>query len=381
MIIRAFVVLFIAVVATSLGISIILPILPIYAKSMGATGLLIGLIFSSFAISKTIVNPFFGRLSDRVGKKPPIVVGLFLFTLVGIAFTWARNPMDLIVIRLVMGVANALVVPIVGAYIGELATKDNEAQYMAIFNISILIGMGIGPFMGGFLSDRYGMASAFYAMAAATAFSCIITFILLPQKRRPDSGKSLPKNPFKELIAIPKLRGLIVFNFITIIGIGGIMVFLPLLTKMHNITNTEIGILVSVIVCFTGILQVPFGRFADARENKVAFVITGAFITTMALFSLPFAKDFWWFMVIGLISAIGSALSGPAASALIIRNSRDIGLGFSVATFDSVQAAGFIVGPVLSGIVMDFMGINAVFRVSALIYLIGIWIFYRYTRM
>lgn len=376
---KIFTVLFISAMATSVGIGIIIPILPLYAKSMGANGTLIGLVFSSFAISKTIVNPFIGRMSDRIGKKPCILSGLMLFTLVAVFFTLARNTYDLIGIRLFMGIANAMVVPIVGAYVGELAKQDNEASYMAVFNISVLAGFGIGPLAGGILSERFGTNAAFWAMAIATIFALMAVILFLPSKD-PHIDSQPISNPLGRLFAIPRLRGLILLNFINTIGVGGIMVFLPILTQKNHITKTEIGILISIIFSLTGILQLPMGRLIDRSSNKRAFILTGATFSIIALIMLPLAINFWGYLMIGIFSACGGAISAPASYAIIIRDCREIGLGFSVAMFDSVQAAGFIIGPLLSGIIMDILGIDAVFFFTAAVYLIGIWFFNHFSR-
>jgi MFS transporter, DHA1 family, multidrug resistance protein len=377
---RSFIILFISSIATSLGISIIIPILPIYAKDMGAQGFMIGLVFSSFAVTKTIVSPFFGRLSDKKGKKFFIVWGLALFTLVALAFAWSRNVYDLVAIRCVMGISNAMVVPIVGAYIGGMAKKDNEAQYMALFAISVMIGMALGPLLGGVVSDKFGIPMAFYVMAATTAIAFFVTLFGL--QKNDNSGKqnkALSRNPLRDLLAIPKIRGLIVFRFIDVLSVGGMLIFLPLLIKQQHISTTQIGILVSIIICYSGIIQIPFGHLCDRRGKHVNFVICGGAIAAVALACLPFAHGFWGFLTVGLISASGGAIAGPAANALIVRSTKEIGLGFAVSSFDSVQAAAFIAGPLISGLIMDALGLNIVFFLTAGIYLLGLGIFYYYS--
>ncbi|HEY9162727.1 MAG TPA: MFS transporter [Desulfomonilia bacterium] len=377
----AFVILFIASMATSLGISIILPILPVYAKDMGARGFMIGLVFSSFAVTKTIVSPFFGRWADRKGKKPFIVWGLLLFTLVALAFAWAQNVYDLIAIRCFMGISNAMVVPIIGACIGGMARQDNEAHYMSLFALSALMGMAMGPLLGGIVSDRFGINMAFYVMATATAVAFATTLFGL--QRNEDLSKKnniLSRNPLKELLAIPRIRGLMVFRFIDVLSVGGMLIFLPLLVKQQHISTSRIGILVSILICYAGIMQLPFGRLCDRMGKHVTFIIFGGAIAALALACLPLARGFWGFLTVGLISASGGAIAGPAANALIVRSSRKIGLGFAVSSFDSVQAAAFIAGPLISGLIMDAFGLNTVFFLTAVIYLLGLGTFFYYSK-
>ncbi len=374
---RIFTVLFIASAAASLGIFIVIPILPIFAQDLGASGFAVGLVISSFAISKSLINPFIGRLSDKLGKKLPIASGLALFTIVALMFSFAGNALELIGIRLLMGAANAMVVPIIGAYIGELTKEGNEATYMAVFNISTMIGIGLGPIAGGIISGKLGTTATFYAMAASTFIAFLLIVFFLPENSYSRKFSEAKENPFKKFWAIPQLKGLIVYNIINSLGMGGIIGFLPILTKKNNLSTVQIGILLSSILIVTGILQIPFGRYADRKGNKGAFVIFGAIIYIIALIALPYAPGFWGFLMIGIFSAIGTAIAGPAVNALVIENCREIGLGFSVAVMDTATTVGFIVGPLLSGLVMDILGIESVFLVCALAYIFGLWIFFR----
>jgi MFS family permease len=218
-------------------------------------------------------------------------------------------------------------------------------------------------------------------MAAATAVAFLITlFGLQPNDDFGRQNKTLSRNPLRDLLAIPKIRGLIVFRFIDVLSVGGMLIFLPLLIKQQHISTTRIGILVSILICYAGIMQIPFGRLSDRMGKHVTFVICGGAIAAVALACLPFAQGFWGFLSVGLISASGGAIAGPAANALVIRSTRKIGLGFAVSSFDSVQAAAFIAGPLISGLVMDAFGLNTVFFFTAGIYLLGLGTFYYYSK-
>ena len=117
---KIYIALFFATVITMIGLGIIDPILPLYAKSMKATGVQLGIIFGSFALSRSLFAPFIGQYSDRHGRKSLMIAGLVLFTVVSACFVYADSPLTLTLIRLLQGFAVVLVTPVAQAYIGDL---------------------------------------------------------------------------------------------------------------------------------------------------------------------------------------------------------------------------------------------------------------------
>ena len=115
--------LFFSVFVNVTGVGIVVPLLPIYAHDLGASGFYIGLIFGAFSLSRTVLMPYFGRLSDQKGRKPFIVLGLLGYALISIAFIYSRNVTTLIGIRLFHGVASATLMPVIQAYVGDITPK------------------------------------------------------------------------------------------------------------------------------------------------------------------------------------------------------------------------------------------------------------------
>ena len=165
---RVFATLFFSIFTSITGVGIVVPLLPVYAHDLGAGGLYIGLIFGAFALSRTFFLPYFGRRSDRVGRKPHIVAGLLGYALVSVAFLAVHDVESLIVIRFVQGIASAMIMPVCQAYVGDLTPPSREGAVMGMFNMSIFIGLSLGPLMGGLLNDRWGLDAAFLTMGVLT---------------------------------------------------------------------------------------------------------------------------------------------------------------------------------------------------------------------
>ena len=120
---RIFSVLFISVFAAMLGLGIIAPLMPIYARSLGASGIWLGIIFAGFSLSRGIFMPIIGKLSDRKGRKRFITLGLLLYSVISLVYLLAGNVYYLTTVRLFHGLASAMVIPVARAYIGEIAEK------------------------------------------------------------------------------------------------------------------------------------------------------------------------------------------------------------------------------------------------------------------
>ncbi len=372
---RIYNVLFISVFATMLGLGIVSPLLPIYAENLGATGIWLGVIFSAFALSRSVFMPIIGRISDRRGRKWIILTGMFAYAVLSLAYLIAGSVYSLTAVRFAHGLASAMVVPIAMAYIADLSEKGKEGSHMGNFSISMFLGMGVGPLLGGFLNDTFGMPSVFYAMAGLSAFATLLVAISLPEAKPgrfalPDA----PSTPMPALIKLPVMQGVMVFAFISALGRGGMMVFVPVFGPLIAISPFEVGIVLSANTFLMALLQVPIGRLTDTG-NKVALIVAGSTIAAIALAVIPLTHSFLPLLLVTSLIGVGGAIQQPAIMALTVDAGRTIGMGTSMGAYNTVFGIGMIIAPLMGGAFMDFVGIEAVFYVGGAISLIGTVIF------
>jgi len=146
MIKKVFPVLALSIFSSMLGVGIVAPLLPLYAEKMGATGIWIGTIFAGFSISRAIVMPIVGKLSDRSGRKVFLAVGLFTYAIISLGYIWAGNPFQLTLVRLIQGVAAGMVIPIAQAYVGDISPEAEEGKWQGYFNLSGFNSPPLGAF-------------------------------------------------------------------------------------------------------------------------------------------------------------------------------------------------------------------------------------------
>ncbi|MGB6011196.1 MAG: MFS transporter, partial [Desulfobacterales bacterium] len=174
-----FAILFFSMFGTVTGVGIVVPLLPIYAHDLGASGIYIGLIFGAFSISRTFLLPYFGRQSDKKGRKPFIVAGLFAYTVVSMAFMLSNSVESLIALRFLQGIASAMIMPAVQAYVGDITPAGREGFTMGLFNMSMFMGLSIGPLIGGIIRDRFSLDTSFASMGFLTFIGFMLSFFLL----------------------------------------------------------------------------------------------------------------------------------------------------------------------------------------------------------
>ncbi|MBT7290685.1 MAG: MFS transporter, partial [Chloroflexi bacterium] len=177
--------IFIVVFADMLGMSFMSPLLPMFSEDMGANFLWLGIISSSLGVSRFVMLPIFGRLSDRTGKKKVFLCSaLFLYIFLALAFTLVDHYYHIVAIRFVRGIGSAIVVPLSRAYIGELSPKGQEGRYMGYFNIAFFTGMGAGPLISGYVYDHYGFETVFYTMSCIWSFAFLVALLFVPESKK-----------------------------------------------------------------------------------------------------------------------------------------------------------------------------------------------------
>src|SRR5688572_30234360 len=125
-----------------MGISMVSPLLPVYAEELGAEGMLLGLTFSSFAVVQAIAGPITGRMSDRYPRKPFIVFGLIVYMIAALGYLSAGNVWQVIGFRAFSGIGTSMIFSVARAYVGDLTPIGREGRWMGVFATADIIGFG-----------------------------------------------------------------------------------------------------------------------------------------------------------------------------------------------------------------------------------------------
>lgn len=374
---KIFTALFFSLFASVTGVGIVVPLLPVYAHSLGATGFYIALIFGGFSLTRTFFLPWFGKLSDRKGRKPFITFGLFAYFVISVAFIFFQDIKGLVLLRAIQGIASAMIMPVAQAYIGEITPKGKEGISMGIFNVSVFMGLSIGPLLGGILKDTYSLQAAFGAMAAMSLAAFCLSFFLLPPTREENAAlRAYQPARWGGLLTDRDIISISFFRFVYTTCIGIIWGFLPVYADMKFLlSSSAIGILVVLGVFVSGLMHIPMGAVADRMDKRI-LVVVGGVITLLAILRVGMADGFWGLFGANIIFGIGGGISMPALMAIAVISGNKTGaMGSVMALITVAHSLGMLFGSFLAGMVMDIFKLQYAFYLGAFIMGAGTLVF------
>jgi multidrug resistance protein len=349
-------VLFITIFIDLVGFGIIIPILPIYADDLGAPGWMIGLIAGSFSMMQFLFAPFWGGLSDRIGRRPVILISIIMVALSYLIFANSTTLLLLFVARILAGIGSANI-SAAQAFISDITTPENRAKNFGIIGAAFGLGFIFGPPLGGFLKTNYGIEWVGYVSAILAGTNLILAYFLLPEslKEKNKEAKFFP-NPFSELKDIlPRedIRSFLLINFVFITAFSMMQITAALMWEnFYGLTEAEVGYVFAFIGLTVVIIQgTLIGRFIKFFGEKNLFV-AGNFLMAIGLLAMPYVP-LELFIPLELIALLfisfGNAFFTPTLSSLLSKSAGKKEQGRIMGMSQSVGSLSRVIGPLIGG--------------------------------
>jgi len=234
-----------------------------------------------------------------------------------------------------------------------------------------MIGLGIGPVLGGTIRDHFGMDAAFYAMGALALLTCLLVMIFIPsENRRHLPGKKARIFSIKEMFRHRIVLGLVIMRFFTASGQGAVYTFLPILALQLNLTSSQVGIILGANIFLIAFLQRSMGRLAD-KINPKYFIISGTFASGLIVLGMPFVQGFAMILLLNILMGMANGIALPAGLVITGQLGRTMGMASLMGITDAAWSLGMIVSPILSGIILDLFGLAHVFIIGSCLILFG----------
>ena len=375
---RAFAILWFAMFVIASGLGMVVPILPVLARDLGASGVWLALAFSGFALIQTPLTPFVGRLGDRWGRQRFMLVGLSVYVFIGPGLALVDTYQLIVLLRMGMGFGAACMFPSALGIVGELAPPGREGRYMGLFMVSFTGGFGLGPTIGGVLKDTVGVDAAFLALGGAAFIAVLLVATLrppAPARATSDAeGSGVPS--LRSMFSDYRVQALYVFNFNIGVGFGSVMTFIAIfMTDSLLATATIVGLVVGSRPVVSAIGQPLFGRLAD-RVPRHRMMVVGGLMLAAGTFIIPFAPTVSILFVMFMFLGVAESMVIPSSLAVTTDLGRRYGHGTMMGFSNAVLVFGLLIGSVGASFVESGLGINNAFRAAAVLMAVMVVLFF-----
>lgn len=349
----------------ALAYGTIIPLLYPYASRFGIGPLGLSMLFVSFSVAQFLATPVIGRLADRFGRRPLLILSIFGTAASLALFASANSLLLLFIARILDGITGGNI-SVAQAVIADTTKGPERARAFGILGASFGFGFLFGPFLGGFLS-KYGLSTPFYFSAVLATIAGIGALIWLPETL-PPGHRQPAKQPlfqFGKLVTalFDKQTGaLLLMGFLAAVALNGwIIGFQTSVSDSLHLSPEVIGYLFAVSG-FTGILMQFFGiRWIMAKvHSKQTILVWSLGLTSLVMASLFFVSSPWFFALVLVLQSVVFAPMNPVSTALLSERTKAEDQGGILGVNQSYLSLGQIVGPIFAGVIAVY-SIRSVF--------------------
>jgi multidrug resistance protein len=354
-----------------LGLLMVIPILPFIATDLGANATVVTLLVASFSVAQLVSSPLWGRFSDRYGRRPALLVGLFASAAAYLVFAFADSLWLLFLSRIVQG-AGGGTVSVIQAYVADATRPEDRAKSLGWLSAATNLGVTIGPVIGS-VSMAAGRAAPGLVAAGLCVVNMVFAWYFLTETHdvAARAGGKAPRRSMEAVRRVLSHPGEPASRLIWIyaIAMGAFQAVTAILALflMHRFAVTEntIGFFFTYIGGLSVLARaLILGRMVDHfGETRLSRI--GTLLLATGLLALPFARDYVTLAIAVALLPLGTAFTFPCVTALLSRviGAHERGLYMGVQqTFGGITRASF---PILAGYAFDHYGIGVPFYVGA----------------
>ena len=360
-------VIFITVFIDLMGFGILVPILPTFASiELGISDFSIGIVIGIYSLTQFLFNPIMGKISDKIGRRPVILITLLITSASYLLFSFSDSLMLLLLSRILAGLGGSNI-GVSMAYIADITSQEERSKGMGLIGAAFGLGFVFGPVIGGWLA-HYGYIYAGFASAAFSAIAFVFAFFALPEShtKRDEKRKIIPKifdlKYTRKILKIPTLGLLILLSFLRVFSEANIYGTFALLTfKEYGLADRDTGFLFGIIGIMGAFMQGGMIRFLSGKYSDKSLIALGTLLMALGLAALPFGINFTGLVVIVMILGIGTGMLQPVLLGLVTKYSPENQQGSVLGLNQSFLAMARVLGPIWGGLSFEILGYSAPF--------------------
>ncbi len=350
-------ILFFAVFMDLVGFGIVIPLLPVYADSFGAQGWLVGVIMAAYSAMQFILAPMWGHLSDRIGRRPVMLIGSagaassYLLFAIGSGLE-GRAALAVLFVSRIFGGTFGSSVTIAQAYIADITPPSERSKRMGLIGMAFGLGFIFGPALGAFAASQFGMTGPGWVAAGMCAINFTLACFLLPESLKPNS-EHVPPRPrlgqWMHTLRTPTVGFIIVLFFLATFCFTCFETTLGLLVgKNFHFDKKQVGYLFA----FAGVIGAAvqgggIGKLVRSMGEPLLITVS-LLCVAVSLAPLPFVKNLPELLVVLAVLAIGSSLTRPPIFGLISALTHEREQGATLGIAQSAGSLARIFGPIFA---------------------------------
>ena len=369
---RGVVVLCAAIFFSLLSQGIISPALPLFAEDFNDSVFLVGMAVGVFGIGRVAMGLPSGLLAQRYGRRIVLLGGTGLAALGSIMVPFSGDLTELMVYRTISGLGGGMYMVGAAIYLRDVSTQQSRARYQSLQEMSVVLGVLVGPFIGGYLAEVWGLKAPLYAQAVAVAVAVPIVLLWLPETLRRDPGASsggassanvsAPPTPkastFASLNILLRNPGFVaacLFNLAIVANRqGGRFAIMPLVAHVRGFGPGQIGVFLTV-THIPQLMFIPLTALISDRFGRVTTVLPAAACVILGISIFIYADTIYLLMLSAIIMGAGEGLAGPPPVAYVADIAPPGMEGITLGLFRTIGGMGFLGGALLLGGLSDLL--------------------------
>ncbi|HOI95149.1 MAG TPA: MFS transporter [Syntrophobacter fumaroxidans] len=344
------------------------PVVPLFALSLGADAFEVGLINSSFLFMAALLSLPLGILSDRLGRKSLILGGILLTSLSSLLLCLCRTPMQMVLVYLLFGVGLAAFAPTLMSYVADFAPATHLGRSYGYYTMALYGGMSLGPALGGALAEVTGYPAVFAISGGFGFLMFCLVLVLLPRTPRTSAHSSRKLDSMavaRTFLTNRPLLGCWMGTLGGCFGLGMFVTFVPLHATEQGISVASIGLIFASQSFFNAFARIPFGHFTDRVKDRGAVVVFGLLGFSIAVSGIAFSTGIFHFIGFSIALGITMSLTFTALGALISEVVPQDSRGLAMGGYSTCIYLGMMLSAVSMGALARDLGFKSAFLVTA----------------
>lgn len=358
---RAVAILAFVVFLVMLGFGLVIPVLPYYSMSLGASSFDLGLLMGVYSFMQFIFAPRWGKLGDVKGRKSILLVGIGGFAVTFALYGLAHSFRLLFFFRTLSGIFSSAAMPTAMAMVADLTAAEERGRYMGLIGAMTGLGMIVGPALGGVLAN-VSHTLPFYTAALLAAVNFVLAGLILQETGPAGPGPSKQENKAKtsrpagfplgkeawSVLRSPVAIFMILNLAVSFVNANFESTFAYLAADNYGLDPAHLGIAFMAMGIITVILQAGLLGKLIARFGEAALLKTGIFVIALSFLLIPLAGGLSTLIGAICVTAVGLGLMRPCLNSLVSKRT-EAGQGLAMGVLASVDSLGRISGPVAGG--------------------------------